>query len=145
MYIADDRAYNSGSLSASGGIQKWIFNDTLATPAWQFSTTFATAASSTVGARGLAVDFNTDPANPIIYATTTETNNNRLISFQDVGGSATSYTVIASAGSNDVFRGVAMTPTPEPAAILAIGAAGLGLVGLVRRRRMQAQLPGGNI
>ena len=79
--------------------------------------------------RGLAVDFS--GANPTIYATA---NGKDLVTFNDVGGVMSSFAVIASAGTNDGFRGVAfLTPVPEPMAVLSLSALGLFGVRLARR------------
>lgn len=127
LYVADDRTIANG-----GGIVKFTRPDALS--AFTLATTFGTGTGSTFGARGLAVDFS-DPANPVIYASTTEASNNRLITFQDLSGIQTGFVVIAAAGSNDVFRGVALAPVPEPATVLGIAVAGLGAVRLARRRQ----------
>ena len=120
VYVADDRT------SAAGGIQKWTRGDT--SSSFTLATTFGTGVTN-VGARGLAVDFTT--ANPTIYAATGETTSNRLITFSDVGGVQTDLTLIASSGANDIFRGVAFTPIPEPTLLLVLSAA--ALVGVRRR------------
>ncbi len=103
-YVADDNAIASG-----GGIQKWTFNGFTWTLAYTFATSTNTAV--TAGARGLTVDFS--GANPVIYATTSETTSNRLISIVDGGSLATStITTLATAtASNTIFRGVAFSPT----------------------------------
>ena len=100
MYVADDRATTSG-----GGIQRW----NKAAGVWSLAYTLGTTtgAASTAGTRGLAVNWS--GAAPVIYATTTETTNNRLISVSD-SGAAPVTTLVASAGANKVFRGVAFAP-----------------------------------
>jgi hypothetical protein len=123
-YVADDRAISSG-----GGIQRWDYNGT----AWVNTYTLGTGASSTVGARGLAVDFS--GASPVIYATTGEATllQNRLISIVDTGA-ASAATVLATSASKEIFRGLEFAPiaVPEPsAAVLLL----LGLAALVRGRK----------
>jgi hypothetical protein len=102
-YVADDRA-----ISAGGGIQKYINNG-----AWSLAYTLGTGARSTVGARGVVVDFGQPP---VIYATTAETATNRLITITDTGSSAV-VTVLATAAANEVFRGVQFTPQGNPPSI----------------------------
>jgi hypothetical protein len=97
-YIADDRAPASG-----GGIQKW----TRSGSTWTLAYTFGTGVGSTVGARGLAVNWNTTP--PTIIATTAEGTINRIIRINDTSASVLPVT-IATAVSNTIFRGVSFTP-----------------------------------
>lgn len=97
-YVADDRAPVSG-----GGIQKW----TRTGSTWSLAYTFGTGTGSTVGARGLAVNWATTP--PTIIATTAEAALNRAIRIID--SSATSSVVtLATASPNTIFRGIAFTP-----------------------------------
>jgi hypothetical protein len=109
-YVADD------TTSAAGGIQRWDFNGT----SWSLTYTLGTGAAN-IGARGLAVDFT--GANPIIFATTAEGTANRLITITDTGV-ASAATTLATAGANEIFRGLEFTPVvPEPsvAAIACVG------------------------
>jgi hypothetical protein len=97
-YIADDRTIANG-----GGIQKW----TRSGSTWTLAYTLRTGVGSTVGARGLAVNWNTTP--PTIFATTVETTLNRLIRLNDTSSSVNAV-IIATATTNNVFRGVAFAP-----------------------------------
>jgi hypothetical protein len=97
-YIADDRSIANG-----GGIQKW----TRTGSTWTLAYTLGTGAGSTVGARGLAVNWTTTP--PTIIATTAESTLNRIIRINDTSASVTAVT-LAIATSNTIFRGVAYTP-----------------------------------
>lgn len=126
VYIADDRSATSG-----GGVQRWDFNGT----SWGLSYTLALGTGSGGGARGLFVDFS--GGSPTLYATTTESSANRLVTFTDLGTSFSSFTVLAAAPTNTAFRGVAFAPVPvpEPVTVLATATAGLGLAGLARRVR----------
>jgi len=97
-YVVDDRAAASG-----GGIQKWIRS----AGAWTLVYTLGTGTGSTVGARAIAVNWNTTPAT--IFAITSETALNRLIRLNDTSSSVTAIT-LATAASNTIFRGVAFAP-----------------------------------
>ena len=48
-------------------------------------------------------------AHPVVYATTAEGTNNRLVTLTDTGANAT-VTTLATAGVNQLFRGIAFTP-----------------------------------
>jgi len=129
-YLADDRT------TAGGGLQKWVLSGGTWTNSWSLlvnaaGTTSATAATGFAGIRGLTGIW--DSVNGAkLYATTTETNNNRLISILDNGSTPTTASNLASAGTNYAFRGVAFTPGAVPAP----GCAALvGLAGLVASRR----------
>jgi hypothetical protein len=91
-YIADDGSTNYE------GISKWTKN-TSGNWAFQYK--------NSTPARGLIVDYS--GLDPIIYATTTETSNNKIIKIVDNGSLANS-TIIASAGSNYRFAGIDFTP-----------------------------------
>ena len=133
-YLADDRT------TAGGGLEKWMLVNGTWTQSWALlvngtGTLSGTAAVGFAGIRGLTGTW--DAVNGAqLYATTTETTNNRLISIVDNGSinPPTTATNLASAGTNYVFRGVAFTPgaVPAPGAIALLGVA--GLVGARRRR-----------
>jgi len=102
LYVADDRAAASG-----GGIQKWE----LSGGTWSLTYTLATGS----GARGLAGKI--DGGNAVLYATTTQTSANNLISITDTGAGSV-FSVLATAATNTVFRGVefvtgSVTPTDD--------------------------------
>lgn len=101
LYVADDRTTASG-----GGIAKF----SLVGGSWVLTNIYA--GTGTVGARGLTGVVN--GSNVTLYATTTETSANRLISITDTSGyngtlSGTA-TTLATAATNTVFRGVAPAP-----------------------------------
>jgi hypothetical protein len=65
---------------------------------------------------------------------------NSLVSLSDTLGDtiAPSFTTLATADANYVFRGVAIAPVPEPATV-GIGFSGLAALAVARRiRRRQA-------
>ena len=137
-YLADDRTV------AGGGIQKYSYNGT----AWSNSWSLLVGASGTstlqsgtgvgfAGIRGLAGTYDS-VLGASLYATTTETSNNRLISIFDTGTTTPStYTTLQSSGSNFAFRGVDLSPVavPEPSTFAIAAVATLGMAGLIRRRR----------
>ena len=127
-YLADDRT------TAGGGLQKWVLTGGTWTNSWSVlvnatGATSTTAATGFAGIRGLTGTW--DAVNGAqLFATTIETSNNRVIGFSDTGTTPTSFTNLASAGTNYVFRGVDLTAVPAPGA-----AALLGLAGLITNRR----------
>ncbi len=92
VYIADDGSTNYP------GISKWS-KDSGGNWTFQYNN------STTV--RGLVVDYS--GINPILYATTTETNNNNIVKITD-NGTLTNTTTLLSSGSNFLFRGIEFTP-----------------------------------
>jgi hypothetical protein len=94
-YIADD------SLNGTGGVQRWDYTG----GAWALS--YAFASLTNFGARGLTADFR--GAQPVLYATTAESANNRLVSITDNGPASPAVT-LATASANQLFRGVALAP-----------------------------------
>ena len=140
-YIADDRAV------AGGGLGKWTYNGT----SWSNSWSLLVGASGTstlqsgtgvgfAGIRGLAGTYDS-VLGASLYATTTETSNNRLISIFDTYTTTPStYTTLQSSGSNFAFRGVDLSPVsvPEPSTFAIAAVATLGMAGLIRRRRRRA-------
>jgi hypothetical protein len=97
-YIADDRATNLG-----GGIQKWINNAGV----WTLAYTLGTGTASTIGCRSLTVKWNA--TYPVIFATTADTVNNRIIKIIDNNSSANAVT-LAVAPAKTLFRGISFTP-----------------------------------
>jgi hypothetical protein len=99
-YVADSRS------TAGGGVQKWIYTSST----WSLAYTIPTSTSNP-GANGVVVDFS--GGNPLVYATSIESTNNRLESILDNGASA-SATTIATASNNAIFRGLAFSPCSTP-------------------------------
>jgi hypothetical protein len=94
LYVADDSSAANG-----GGIQKW----TESGGTWSLAYTLLNTGAATTGVRGLTgtvVD-----GNAVLFATTTQTSANRLITVTDTGAGATA-TDLATAPANTVFRGV---------------------------------------
>jgi hypothetical protein len=145
-YIADDRAV------AGGGLQKWTLSGTSWTNSWSLlvgASGTSTLQSGTgvgfAGLRGLAGTYDSVLGAYSLYATTTETSNNRLISILDTGTATPStYSTLQSAGSNFVFRGVDLSPVavPEPSTYAIAAMATLGMADLIRRRRRAGNLDG---
>jgi hypothetical protein len=99
-YVADD------TLAGEGGVQRWDFAD----GSWALS--YAFTGLTNTGAHGLAVDFSGPRA--AVYATTAESTANRLVKLVDAGP-ASPVTTLASAGANQLFRGVTFTPDADVA------------------------------
>jgi hypothetical protein len=97
LYVADDRAAASG-----GGIQKWTYDGTTWTLAYTMN------GGGTLGVRGLTGTKDTSGA-AVLWATTTETNANRIIRVTDTGVGST-FTTLATAAVNTAFRGIAFAP-----------------------------------
>lgn len=95
-YIADERDL-SGVMRFSLVNGNWVSNYTIGT-------------GTTAGARGLTVDWSR-PGVPVIYATTTEPAQNRLIRISDTGVTSVADT-IAIAPSRTAFRGLDFLPMP---------------------------------
>lgn len=119
-YIADER-------TTGGGIEKWSH----AGGVWTLSYTLSAGASR--GARGLAVDFS--GLNPVVYATTTQ---NELIKIIDSGG-ASVPAVLATAPANVEWRGLEISPIPEPRETLVVAGAVLLGVAVWHRRRTRVK------
>jgi hypothetical protein len=102
LYVAEDNL---------GGIEKWTGTGPGPTGVWTSNYTLpvitAGAAAAFTNAYGCAVDWSQTP--PVIYATTSETVNNRLVRIVDTGAGATA-TLIATAPTDTAFRGVRFGP-----------------------------------
>jgi hypothetical protein len=95
MYVADDRAFATG-----GGIQKW----TLTGSTWALDYTLNVGSS---GTRGVVVNWG--GSNPVIYAVTAESKSNNIVSISDTGA-ASSFSTLATAATNFIYRGIAFAP-----------------------------------
>ncbi len=116
VYIADSQQFG-GTNSQAGGIQRWDTN--VASGGWSYSYTLQPLMGSTIGAKGLTVDFSatnvwgTGSFGARIYATTFDTSTNNLVLITD-NGPASTPAVIATAGLNQALRGVRFGPAAVP-------------------------------
>jgi hypothetical protein len=134
-FIADDRT------SAGGGLQKWTFNGT----AWvnSYSLLFnaatsgltGTAGSGIVGIRGLTGGYDDTTGAFSLFATTADASNNKIVSVVDTGTAPTTFTTLASAGTNLAFRGIDIVTVPEPSSAALLGLGFLALLGVRRLNR----------
>ena len=139
-YIADDRT------TVGGGLQKWTFNGAAWSNSWSLlvgasgtSTLSSTTSTGFAGLRGLTGTWDAVTGATLYATTAAETNNNRLISILDSGITPTSYTTLASAGTNYVFRGVDVSPVapvPEPSALVLAAVGGVAAIAAGWRRRV---------
>ena len=143
-YVADDR-----TTVTAGGINRFDFSGgawSQTGSAFRFDTSSsslttgtAAAGGSLVSIRGLTGSYDAATSTATLFATTTQTSNNSLISFLDTGSLSTSTTfnTLQSAGSNFAFRGVDLSPVavPEPSTYAIAAMATLGMADLIRRRR----------
>ncbi len=117
LYVADNSGFGGTGVQA-GGIQRWDANGTSpynGFPTYGYSYTLGTGTGSTVGARGLTVDFSATGTwgagvtGAKLYATTAEPAGNRLIKIVD-NGATSSATLLAAAGPSQVLAGVRFGP-----------------------------------
>lgn len=133
LYVADDRTSGNGGTTATGGIQEWTFDGA------NWNLQYTLAPNATTGVRGLTAGLVNDTFT--LFATTTS---GSIVSVVDTGLSSTFTTVVSSAGTNEVFRGIAFLPgtvvVPEPAsdASLLIGGTVVGLLSRRFLRRKQS-------
>ncbi len=97
-YIADER-----EIAIGGGIQKWINN----AGTWSLAYTLGSGPGLINGCKGIEIDWNA--TNPIIYAITADTINNRIIKIVDNGSNAIA-TILATAANKIMFKGIAFAP-----------------------------------
>jgi hypothetical protein len=150
-YVADDRTtvtagginrfdFSGGAWSQTGSAFRFDTSSSLLT------TGTAAAGGSLVSIRGLTGSYDAATSTATLFATTTGTMNNSLISFRDTGSltTSTTFNTLQSAGTNFVFRGVDVSPVavPEPSTYAIAAMATLGMANLMRRRRRAGDLDG---
>ena len=96
IYVADAEAPATG-----GGIQRWQFDGST----WSLAYTLSDNLPG--GAYYVTADFS--GANPVVYAVTTDQDNNQIVRISDTGSGSTG-TVVAYAGANQNFRGLRLGP-----------------------------------
>jgi hypothetical protein len=99
LYFADDRSL----AGIAGGVQRWDFDGA---STWT-NTYNLTNGLGTTTTRSLTVDWS--GPKPVIYATTSQTSQNKLVVVTD-NGSSSPFTTIATAGPNQLFRGLKFGP-----------------------------------
>ncbi|HMI85398.1 MAG TPA: hypothetical protein VK550_14985 [Polyangiaceae bacterium] len=102
LYLADDRSPEIDG--NGGGIQKWTWNGST----WSRVATFTAVGSGTASFRGVA-GFASSTGITLV-GSTAETSANRLVVFVDDGSPGPVGLVVATAPSNTIFRGVALSP-----------------------------------
>jgi hypothetical protein len=127
IYVADDDT----AAPATGGLQKWLFSSGSWSKVW---TAVPDGATGMRGLTGLVTGSSVQLFG--ITAVSTGTGANSLVSLTDTLGAtiAPSFTTLATADTNYVFRGVAIAPVPEPATV-GIGLSGLAALAVARRIR----------
>lgn len=129
IYVADDDT----TAPASGGLQKWVKN----TVSGSWSKIWSVVPDGSVGMRGLTGVVSGSSVHLFgITAMTSDTDANSLVTLSDTfdGAAAPTFTTLAVAQPNYIFRGVAFTPVPEPVA-LGLGIGGLATLVIARRIR----------
>lgn len=138
-YVASD--------GSAGGIQRFDYNT--GTSTWDLSYAFRfdtinleLTTGSGASIRGLGVDYDEDIQLFTIYATTDASSNNQLVGFSDgliaTAAAGTSYSVLAGAGPNYVFRGVDVVAVPEPGTSVLFLLGGVFILWRIRRGRRGA-------
>lgn len=92
LYVADDRL-----TAGAGGIQKWTLAGGTWTMAYSLLPTGTTSVRSLTGSVSNGV--------VTLFATTTQANTNTLVSIVDAGAAST-FSILATAATNTVFRGL---------------------------------------
>jgi hypothetical protein len=139
-YIADL------GVNGFGGIQKWTYNPANAAVDNGWSESYVISDGTNVGTDGYLgvagqLVTNANPALDQVVLYATNADGTVLEQFTDpleaTNNTAVDASVItlATAGTDQIFRGVALAPVPEPTSLSLVG---LGALGLLRRRRNRA-------
>jgi PEP-CTERM motif len=129
-----------------GGIQKWTYNPANAAVDNGWSESYVISDGTNVGTDGYLgvagqLVTNANPALDQVVLYATNADGTVLEQFTDpleaTNNTAVDASVItlATAGTDQIFRGVALAPVPEPTSLSLVG---LGALGLLRRRRNRA-------
>jgi hypothetical protein len=116
VYISDNGTFSSTSTPA-GGVQRWDASGSGPDgfPGYVYSYTLQMGTGSTVGARGLTVDFSASSTwgsgvhGAKLYVTTAETSGSRLLRVVD-NGATSSATVLTTATTNEMLSGIRFGP-----------------------------------
>lgn len=130
LYVANAET----SAPFNGGLQKWIRTS------GSWSLTWTANAAGAVGVRGLTGLVTGSSVQLYgITAMTSGTDANSLVALSDTLGGTTlpSFSTLATAGSNYVFRGVALAPVPEPSSVVLVLAGAGALVAAGRRLKIR--------
>jgi hypothetical protein len=132
IYVADDDT----SAPVTGGLQKWILEEGAWSKAW---TIIPDGATGMRGLTGLVSGSSVQLYG--ITSVATSTGANSLVALSDTlaGTVAPSFTTLATADTNYVFRGVALAPVPEPSTVV-LGLAGLAVAAGMARWRARRQM-----
>lgn len=120
VYVADDSA-------GLNGIQRWVFDGS----DWTRDAIYNSGLLEGARIRQLT-GTRDDTGAVILYATTVNTGgSSNIVSIVDAGATPT-FTIIATADANTVFRGIDFSPIPAPGTAALMG---MGLIVASRRRR----------
>lgn len=133
LYVADEGVL-TGTVGTPpknrvGGLQRWEFDGA------NWNLQYRITGNLTAGLRGLCATVDLD-GNPVFYATSADTLS-KLVTVTDTGlstdtSSALGFTLLATAATNQAFRGVDFAPIPAPGAGILLG---IGALVAARRRR----------
>jgi len=130
IYVADD----DSTAPFTRGLQKWLFSS----GSWSKVWTAMPSGTATTGLRGLTGVVTGSSVQLFgITAVSSAVGANDLVALSDSlsGMIAPAFTTLATAPTNYVFRGVALSPVPEPTALTLSLAGGAAVAAVVRGRR----------